>query len=195
MALGVVFILSSLALVLYNNYTESKAQKLSAEVLSQLDMENVVTTAPVDEFTPPDYVVNPNMFLPKKTVDGNDYVGKLSVPALELNLPVMSEWSYDNFKIAPCVYEGTPYKNNFIIAAHNYDTHFAYLRTLEQGDEVTFKDMDGNVFCYEVMYVEIIDNNAVEQMSAGEWDLTLFTCTYGGATRVTARCRAVEFQG
>ena len=48
--------------------------------------------------------------------------------------------------------------------------------------------MDGNTFYYEVMYVEILDNNAVEEMSAGQWDLTLFTCTYGGATRITVRC-------
>lgn len=187
MLIGALFVLASLALTFYNSYEESRAEKLSNEVLGQLDMAQVTQSQSL-----PDYVVNPEISLPKKEVDGNDYVGTVSIPKLNVNLPVMAEWSYDNFKISPCVYEGTPYKNNFIICAHNYRKHFGSLKNLEQGDKVTFKDMDGNVFDYEVMYTEILDNNAVEEMSAGQWDLTLFTCTYGGATRVTVRCKTAE---
>ena len=29
-------------------------------------------------------------------------------------------------------------------------------------------------------------------MTAGDFDLTLFTCTYGGKSRVTLRCDRVE---
>lgn len=187
MLIGALFVLASLALTFYNSYEESRAEKLSNEVLGQLDMAQVTQSQSL-----PDYVVNPEISLPKKEVDGNDYVGTVSIPKLNVNLPVMAEWSYDNFKISPCVYEGTPYKNNLIICAHNYRKHFGSLKNLEQGDKVTFKDMDGNVFDYEVMYTEILDNNAVEEMSAGQWDLTLFTCTYGGATRVTVRCKTAE---
>lgn len=188
MLLGVLCILGAGGLALYNGYTENRAAELSFEVLVRLDMDNVVTERH-DENTPADYVINPDMDMPKKEVDGNKYVGAVTVPALDIELPVMAEWSYDNFKISPCVYEGTPYKNNFIIAAHNYRKHFGSLDELEAGDEVYFKDMAGNEFTYEVMYTEIIDNNDIVGMSSGDWDLTLFTCTYGGATRVTVRCR------
>lgn len=187
MLIGTLFVLASLALTFYNSYEENKAERLSGEVLEKLDMAQVTQSQSL-----PDYVVNPEMNLPKKEIDGKDYVGTVSIPALSITLPVMAEWSYENFKISPCVYEGTPYKNNFIICAHNYRKHFGSLKNLQQGDKVTFRDMDGNVFSYEVMYTEILDNNAVEEMSAGEWDLTLFTCTYGGATRVTVRCRAAK---
>ena len=30
----------------------------------------------------------------------------------------------------------------------------------------------------------------VEEMEAGEWDFTMFTCTIGGSNRVTVRCEA-----
>lgn len=187
MALGLAFVLASLALTLYNSYTENKAEESSASVLSQLDMAE---TPVIPEL--PDYVINPDMEMRRKEIDGKYYVGTVSIPALELKLPVMDEWSYDNFKISPCVYEGTPYKNNLIIAAHNYRKHFGSLKNLQKGDKVTFKDMDGNIFNYEVLYTELLDNNAVEEMSGGEWDLTLFTCTYGGAQRVTVRCILAE---
>lgn len=187
MAVGVLLVAASLALTLYNVYTEKRAEEMSGEVISQLEVTDNDVSPEV-----PDYVINPHMVLPVKEIDGRNYVGTLSVPLLELELPVMEEWSYDNFKIAPCVYEGTPYKSNFIVAAHNYRKHFGSLKSLREGDSVVFRDMDGNKFRYEVLYTEILDNNAVEEMSEGEWDMTLFTCTYGGATRITVRCKAVE---
>jgi len=39
---------------------------------------------------------------------------------------------------------------------------------------------------------EVLLPTAVEEMTAGEWDLTLFTCTLGGRSRVTVRCELVE---
>lgn len=188
MLLGSVLVLFSLALTLYNSYEEKKAEKLSSDVLGQIYM--ALPTEKTDSV--PDYVVNPSMQLPKKEIGGRSYVGTISVPELDISLPVMEQWSYENFKISPCVYEGTPYLNNFIICAHNYRSHFGNLKNLAQGDKVTFTDFDSNVFNYEVMYTEILDNNAVAEMSSGDWDLTLFTCTYGGATRVTVRCKNVE---
>ncbi len=187
MLLGAVMVLLSLGLTVYNSCEEKKAEKQSSDVLMQIDM--AIPTEKTEGV--PDYVVNPLMALPKKEIDGKFYVGTVSVPKLRITLPVMSQWSYENFKISPCVYEGTPYQNNFIICAHNYRNHFGYLKNLTQGDKVSFTDFDSNVFNYEVMYTEILDNNAVEEMSEGDWDLTLFTCTYGGATRVTVRCKLV----
>ena len=56
--------------------------------------------------------------------------------------------------------------------------------------------MDGKVWKYEVAAVDILAPTDVEDMTAGDYDLTLFTCTYGGKSRVTVRCqRAAEEQG
>ncbi len=189
---GVLFILAAFCLTLYNNHADSRAGKLSAEVISKLNEESTTTAEIFDEHTPPDYIVNPDMPLPAKTINGNKFVGTLAIPALKLKLPVMNGWSYDNLDISPCVYDGTPYKNNFIIAAHNYDEHFGYIHTLVPGDNVSFKDMDGNIFNYEVMYIEDIDSDDIEKMYAGDWDFSFFTCNYSWSKRVTVRCRIIR---
>ena len=51
-----------------------------------------------------------------------------------------------------------------------------------------FTDVEGNVLSYTVAETELLDGSDVEAMEAGDWDLTLFTCTVGGKTRVTVRC-------
>lgn len=50
------------------------------------------------------------------------------------------------------------------------------------------RDIDGNVFSYEVVSLETLSTYDVENMTDGDWDLTLFTCTVGGQFRVTVRC-------
>jgi len=124
-------------------------------------------------------------------IDGYGYVGYLSIPALELELPVMSEWDYARLKIAPCRYSGSTRTNDLVICAHNYERHFGSIRSLLPGDEVVFTDMDGKAWHYAVETVETLEPTAVEEMTDGGYDLTLFTCTYGGATRVTVRCDRV----
>lgn len=47
---------------------------------------------------------------------------------------------------------------------------------------------DANVSTYAVVEVEVLDKTALEEMEAGDWALTLFTCTYGGQTRLTVGC-------
>ena len=95
-------------------------------------------------------------------------------------------------KTAPFRYKGTPYKGHFIIAAHNYETHFGKLKNIEEGDEIIFTDIDQNEFRYTAAKLETLSSAAVEEMKAGDWDLTLFTCTFSGAERITVRCKAIS---
>ena len=136
----------------------------------------------------PDYLLNPQMDMPQKEIDGENYIGILQIPDLSLELPIMGEWSYKKLKMAPCRYSGSAYLDTMVIAAHNYASHFGRLKELSLGAEVFFTDIDGNLFSYEVAEVEILPPYATEEMTSGEWDLTLFTCTVGGQSRVTIRC-------
>lgn len=52
-----------------------------------------------------------------------------------------------------------------------------------------FLDMNGALSGYEVVEVDTLESSAVEAMTSGEYDLTLFTCTYDGRSRVTVRCK------
>ena len=71
----------------------------------------------------------------------------------------------------------------------NYQSHFGRLKELLPGDLVQFTDVDGNVFSCSVVETEILEKTDVEELESGDWDLTLFTCTIGGKTRVTVRCK------
>ena len=53
---------------------------------------------------------------------------------------------------------------------------------------IFFTDVNGITTEFEVIAREILSPDAIEDMTAGEFDLTLFTCTYGGASRITVRC-------
>jgi sortase A len=125
-------------------------------------------------------------------IDGRLYIGYLFIPALGLELPVQSQWDYPGLKISPCRYVGSTKTDDLVIAAHNYDRHFGRISKLAQGDLVYFTDMDGVQTTYQVMETLILQPTAIEEMTTSGYDLTLFTCTYGGKTRVTVRCDRVE---
>ena len=72
--------------------------------------------------------------MPVTLVDGYDCIGVLSIPVLELELPVLNDWSYEKLKTAPCCYYGTYYDPDFVIAAHNYRSHFGKLSELQAED-------------------------------------------------------------
>ena len=191
---GVLLIVASLFLTCYNIWEERRAETSAAVALGQIlpEMPPVETPAalPEDmqEAVVPDYLLNPEMEMPTMEIDGQAYIGVLSIPALDLELPVIGEWSYPRLKIAPCRFEGSAYLDNLIIAAHNYRSHFGGLKNLLPGDEVAFTDVDGNVFRYTVAELETLGGNDLEELESGDWDLTLFTCTLGGKSRVTVRC-------
>lgn len=187
--IGLLLIVAAIFLAVYNVQDESRANESRIEILEQIVTES--DKNPIVEFVP-DYKKYPDMEMPIKEIDGKPYIGVLQIPYLGLELPIMSEWSYPNLKISPCRYEGSVYQNNMIIAAHNYNCHFGDLKSLLQGEKVSFTDMDGNAFEYEVIEMEIINPTDIERMKSGDWDLTLFTCTYGGRDRVTVRCSLME---
>ena len=132
----------------------------------------------------PEFIRYPAMEMPTVTIKGEAYIGTLRIPTLDLELPVISQWSYPGLKLAPCRYWGSAYQENLIIAAHNYKAHFGRIKSLEIGAPVAFTDVDGNHFHYVVEEIETLSATAREEMKAGGWPLTLFTCTPGGQSQL-----------
>lgn len=192
MVVGTLLVAAALALVLFNTREQVQAEEAVNELMPLLveainERQETAQTEPT--------VANPAVDDREMTVvkvKGYDCIGFVAIPALELELPVISEWSYSRLKVSPCRFTGTTYANNLVVMAHNYPRHFGKLSELSVGDTVTFTDMDGVQITYEVVALDILDPTAVEEMIAGDYDLTLFTCTYGGKTRVTVRCDRVE---
>lgn len=142
-----------------------------------------------DEAVEPTATPIPEM--PTMMIDGHEYIGYLEMPTIGITLPVMSDWSYKKLRIAPCRYWGSAYDDSMVILAHNYDRHFGRISSLNVGDPVQFVDADGNIFKYVVAAHETLERLQMRKMVDNDYDLTLFTCTYGGGKRVTVRLERV----
>ena len=138
----------------------------------------------------PDTVLAVSGDMPVVDVDGHSFIGTVEIPSLGLLLPVQNEWDKKAARYAVCRYMGSVYDNDLIICGHNYEEHFGNLNQLNTGDEVIVTDMNGISFYFKVSNIETLGAMDSEKMEAGDWDLTLFTCTIGGANRVTIRCEA-----
>lgn len=181
MILGSMLLLGAVALFLYNGWQDKQAEKISKTTVNMLNKEirkNIDST---------DKVVIPKA-MGTISVGNKAYIGTISIPSLNIELPVLEKWSYENLKLSPCVYKGNIYDNSMIVIAHNYESHFGSIGNLNPGDAVYFTDTKGHTHSFVVTDIVNMDGKAVEEMEKGSWDLTLFTCTYGGKQRVTVRC-------
>lgn len=193
--IGAALLLAALSLVLYNLNKDSHGGKASQELLEELRLElPQISTYDGNELNNNDlfkeYESNEPIQDNFIEVNGRTYAGVIFIPSLQLELPVLSEWSYDNLDISPCRYSGSAARGNLIIAAHNYRSHFGRLQELGSGDIIIFTDGKGIVYEYEAVQTETVDGRDVEAMEFGSennWDLTLFTCTLSGQSRVTVR--------
>jgi sortase A len=182
MIVGAIFIGFAMSLLVYNNFESRKAQENSDALMESIRL-SIVEVESEEEVTDP---FDEEMKI--KEIDGYGYIGYLSIPALELDLPVMSEWDYGRLKISPCRYYGSIKTDNLVIAAHNYRFHFGYLGHLKPGDSVMFTDMESKTYSYKVVSVGQLMPTDVDKVKDTGDDLILYTCTYGGAKRITVRC-------
>lgn len=196
MVLGAVLLAGALGLFLWNSQEARAAEESSVELMTRLveELEEIEdSTVPLEYVGVPVEYLDPSAFeMTEVEINGHMYIGYLSIPSLELELPIMSGWDYSKLQIAPCRYYGSVMGEDLVLMAHNYPKHFGKISQLKEGDSVVFVDMDGITTRYEVVAQDVLDPYAVEEMVAGDFDLTLFTCTYGGASRVTVYCDQVE---
>lgn len=187
MSIGALLLAGALFLLVFNYMQEKQADHIATatvQVLTQEIIPKLPDTAEDSQTTATQ--------IQSVTIEGESYIGVLDIPALGLSLPVMDNWSYPKLKKTPCRYSGSFLTDDMIIAGHNYKRHFGQLSRLRQGDTITFTDVDGFVYTYQVADIEILAGTDVKDMKSGNWDLTLFTCTYGGKSRVTVRCLREE---
>lgn len=180
--LGVLMLISGLYLHLFNLAENRAARTATEEILPEiLTQMEIAPSISQDGAAQMQYL----------EFEGNAYIGYLSIPALELELPVMAQWDYEKLKRAPCRYAGNLWEGNLSIMAHNYGYHFGLLPMLSTGDGVYFTDMNGLTTHFQVVDMDIIDSTEVEEITENEYNLTLFTCTYGGKKRYAVFCNQV----
>lgn len=192
--LGAVLILAALSLSLWNHMEDQVAGSRSADALDQLQNHISATALPGVPEIPCETTLPATRPSEMEiiTMDGYEYIGYLAIPSLELELPVMAQWDYARLRIAPCRESGSTVTNDLVIAAHNYDSHFGRLHQLQPGDLVTFTEVDGFLNSYCVETCQILQPEQVEEVLLSGYDLVLYTCAKGGATRVVLYCNREE---
>lgn len=207
MIIGLVLIAAALSLAGYNEYTDYKAKRNASQILNKMSdlvpgaaeilsgsdiiSDINISTSNSDEMIVTEELSENETVIPEMDtiiIDGQSYIGFISVPSLELSLPVMSEYVYENLKIAPNRYSGSIYTDDLVIAGHNYKSHFNPLQNVEIGSEVLFTDVNGISYLFTVTDREVLEPEQIDDMITSDYDLTLFTCTYGGMTRLAVRC-------
>ncbi len=203
------------------NKSEEVSQQILAEVQLQNAQENtniqvttedtttrqvtddVIIVAIEDNAELDNQIIEPTNKITTQTYtasNGTTYTVEaiLNIPRLSINYPIISETSEELLKISLNKYWG-PGPNevgNYCIVGHNYKNKkmFGRLNEIVSGDTVELTDMDGNTLKYTVYDKYVVDPTDVactSQLTNGNKEVTLITCTNYGQQRLVVKARAM----
>ena len=209
-------VLSSYAI--YAEYDRNKSEEVSKEILQEISFQD--TTKLVDEEV---IVVRLNAIPEEKNVtttqvvqieqkievpdeqkltasDGTIYytIGVINIPSINVNYPILSTYTDELLKIAPCKFHG-PNPNevgNLCIAGHNYKNSkfFSKVPNLQLGDKIEITDLSGRMLTYTVYDKFIVNPDELEctsQLTNGNKEITLITCTNDNKQRHIIKARVM----
>ena len=180
--LGILCILLSITLYIKNKYQELDTGKKSKEILDIIETKINVSDKEEIKTNTEDLVLN---------ISGYDYIGVISIPLLNIKLPIMRETDYDRLAISPCKYYGNINTNDLVLCAHDYVNQFGKISNLKENDIIIITDVLGNNYVYKVVLTEELNPTDITNMIDSPFDLTLYTCSYGALKRITVRCNRI----
>lgn len=127
-------------------------------------------------------------------VGADSVIGVISIPEIEIELPIIAKWSYSLLKTSICRYKGPGVneKGNLVLIGHNYKSgaHFGRLSKLKEGSEVYLSGADGTAIKYVVYSSKVIepDDFAALESWHGDYGLMLLTCKNDGTQRLLVKC-------
>jgi sortase A len=194
MILAVVAILIGGILLIYNNKEENRVKTLNENIVSEFEKE----MEQYSELNDDGQVEKDLSWLDynnsigteySKNVDGITYIGILYFPNISnLAVPVIDNCTDSNLKLSACRYSGSINENNMVVAGHSYKSIFGKLSSnLTEGDIIYFKSLAGNIYKYKLDNIEYLLPTDVQEMQNGDWDFTVFTCSYDNQKRIAYR--------
>ena len=180
-----IAIISMIGFYLYNEIFKQDENVLDAMVEN---MPEQINTEDSDE-----------LIVKETVIDGKTYetIAILYIPTLDIQYPVLSSTSKELLKVSLNKYWGpNPNKpGNFCIVGHNYndDNFFGKLHNIEIGHFVQLTDMSGKTLQYKVYDTYIVDpdnTDCTSQLTNGETEITLITCTKNFKQRFIVKARA-----
>lgn len=199
-----VFLLSSY--YIYAEYDRNKSEELSQEILAGIDDttvnedDNLLRVALEADGQEQEAIIEENNENKYVTQNGQSYTTEavLNIPSLGINYPVLSDTSEELLKISLNKFWG-PSPNevgNYCIVGHNYKNKkmFGKLSSIKNGDIVELTDNSGKTIKYTVYnkyVVEPEDVSCTSQLTNGNKEVTLITCTNYGKQRLVVKARQV----
>lgn len=200
-----VFMLSSY--YIYAEYDRNKSEEVSQEILAGIDDttankdDGILRVALEADSQEQDVIIEEQNNESKYfTQSGQSYTtdAVLNIPTLGINYPVLSETSEELLKISLNKFWG-PSPNevgNYCVVGHNYKNKkmFGKLSEIKNGDVVELTDNSGKTVKYAVYnkyVVEPDDVSCTSQLTNGNKEVTLITCTNYGKQRLVVKARQV----
>lgn len=123
-------------------------------------------------------------------------VGKVSIPSINVNYPILAETTDALLKVSVCKFWGCEPNEvgNLCIAGHNYRNNrfFSKVLNLTVGNTVEITDLTERTLTY-VVYdkytVDPTDVSCTSQLTNGKKEVTLITCTNDSKQRVVVKAR------
>lgn len=125
-------------------------------------------------------------------LEGDDYIGWITAPGYDRELPIMHQIQEDRLKKAPCLEKGSPITDDAVISGHNYRSHFLFLHSIQPGEEIWFTHLNGFRVEYTVTRCDLVDPTDLAAVLKADHDLVLYTCTSDGENRWAVYCDRKE---
>lgn len=132
-------------------------------------------------------------------------IATINIPKISVEYPILDgetdsvEETEALLKMSPTKFHGADPNEvgNFCIVGHNYRNtkFFSKVPTLENGDVIEIKDLSGRAIQYRVYnkyVVEPTDVSCTTQLTNGQKEITLITCTDDSKQRVVVKAREVK---
>ena len=134
------------------------------------------------------------------TDSGEKYyaIAKIDIPKLDWDepYPILDHWSDELLKISPCKFHGADPNEvgNFCIVGHNYrnSLFFSKVPSLVNGDTIVIEDVYGRKVTYIVYDKHVVNENDTRdtsQITHGNREITVITCTNDGKNRYIIKAR------
>ena len=191
---------------IYAEYDRTKSEEVSQEILAEIDnttinqddgILRVALEADTQEQNVEIQETESNKYV---TQSGATYTTEavLNIPSLGINYPVLSDTSEELLKISLNKFWG-PSPNtvgNYCIVGHNYKNKkmFGKLADIKNGDIVELTDNSGKTIKYAVYNKYVVNPEDVactSQLTNGNKEVTLITCTNYGKQRLVVKAREV----
>ena len=216
-ALLIIAIIAILAIIgyfgysIYNKYYLNVGAKDAVDAFEQaVGNQNTVTTPPTNELVQ-NVVIGgvsegdsmyqnqtQNNNTSTTTYYGYEVVGTISIPAIDIEYPILGKPATDALKVAIVYLSGAGINQvgNTVLQGHNYRNglFFSNLSKLSVGDKIYITDKTGTQVTYEVyrnFEAKATDTSFYKRDTEGKREVTLSTSTNDNTVRTIILAREV----